>query len=395
MTSITKADLHLISFQQLRDKTLNMVSQLTEADANAQPIIDVSPPKWHLAHTTWFFERFILMEYLPNYSVFNNDFHFLFNSYYESEGERVPRDQRGFQTRPELKDVIAFRNHVDRGMIALFQETETINERLNYLIELGLQHEQQHQELLWTDIKYILGKQALSPIYASDNPDRKLGMEGDSRWIEKPEGIYHIGFEGEDFSFDNELGRHRVFLEPYSISSALVTNAEYLEFIEDGGYQNFRFWLSEAWAWLKETGIESPEYWKKEGSEWMRYSLDGWQKPNPNAPVSHISYYEADAFASWKGQRLATEQEWEAASDDFEHGKLWEWTASAYLPYPGFTKELGAIGEYNGKFMINQMVLRGSSVATAAGHSRKSYRNFFPPDKRWQFSGIRLCKSNI
>ncbi len=392
MSSTLQTQRLLLDFTESRQRTLNILSALSESDTVVQPIIDVSPPKWHIAHTTWFFERFILMDFLPGYSIYNEEYHFLFNSYYESAGERVPRDQRGFQTRPVLKDIIEFRHHVDSSMKILLESERSEDERLKFLLQLGLQHEQQHQELLWTDIKYILGKQALSPKYDSENPDRAINSEQKPTWINMPEGIYSIGFQGDGFCFDNELGRHRVFLEPYQISSSLVTNAEYLEFIGDGGYQKFNFWLSEAWAWVKSQGIDSPEYWKKFNGTWKRYSLDGWKELNPNEPVSHISYFEADAFAAWKGMRLPTEQEWEAASEHFKFGKLWEWTASAYLPYPGFKKEAGAIGEYNGKFMINQMVLRGSSVATAPGHSRSSYRNFFPPEKQWQFSGLRLCK---
>lgn len=375
-----------------RQNTLDIISRLQEADTGVQPIIDVSPPKWHAAHTTWFFERFILMEYMKDYAIFDESFHFLFNSYYESAGERVPRDQRGMQTRPPLKDVIDFRAYVDLNMERLLREQE-LNEKAEFLVQLGLQHEQQHQELLWTDLKYILGKQALSPAYDGPNPDQKLVMDRQTEeWIHMEEGIYQVGFEGEEFSFDNERKRHRVFLEEFRIAQKPISNKEYLEFIEAGGYSDFKYWLSEGWAWVKEHGIEAPEYWERTENGWKQYTLNGWEPVDPDKTLCHVSYFEADAFAAWKGCRLPREEEWEAAADQMNWGEVWEWTQSAYLPYPGFKKEDGAIGEYNGKFMINQMVLRGASVATAKGHSRKSYRNFFHPDKRWQYSGIRLCK---
>lgn len=381
----------LDQFKFHRQKTTEILAPLSEADASMQPIVDVSPPKWHAAHTTWFFERFVLMNHKEDYQPFDLTLHYLFNSYYESIGERVARHKRGDQSRPDLLTVLEFRSYVDEHM-AQFLKNYSATDELDYIIQIGLQHEQQHQELLWTDIKYILGKQALDLHYEGNNPDDLHSSASEQLWIDIPEGIYMVGYEGNDFHFDNEGAPHRVFLEQYSIRKGLVTASEYMEFIEDGGYSNFEYWLSEAWEWIKKEKIEAPEYWRLNDGNWEHFTLNGWTRVKPNEAIRHISYYEADAFAAWKGCRLAKEEEWEVAADHIDWGELWEWTGSSYLPYPGFKKAKGAIGEYNGKFMINQMVLRGRSLATAEGHSRRSYRNFFHPDKRWQYAGIRLVQ---
>jgi len=361
---------------------------LSTEDHLSQPNTDVSPPKWHLGHTTWFFETFILKSFKPGYQEFDETFNFLFNSYYESVGTRLLRDMRGTMTRPPLEKVYAYRNYVNEHM------TEYLNEKPDSksleLLELGLNHEQQHQELFLTDFKYILGVQPFYPMY--DKGFKESLPENNSGWASVDEGLYEIGHNDEGFCFDNELGHHKVFLPAFEISKKLVTNENWLQFIEAGGYQDFQYWHSEGWAWVNDENIEAPLYWEKKDGEWYRFSLAGLEKVNPKDPVAHISYYEAYAYAEWAGMRLPTEAEWEVASNQFDWGQRWEWTDSAYLPYPGFTKPEGAVGEYNGKFMISQMVLRGNSVATSPGHSRKTYRNFFHPPLRWQFTGLRLAK---
>lgn len=354
-----------------------------------QPVAFVSPPKWHLAHSTWFFETFILKNYKPDYQVFHDDFNYLFNSYYNNVGDRVLRTDRGNMTRPSVEKVYAYRQYVDQHMEDLLDTLED-PEALK-LIELGLHHEQQHQELLVTDIKYILGHNPTFPVYSheqslSDARNRQSG------WLSVEEGVYNVGYAGDGFCFDNELGRHKVYIQPFEINKSLVTNAEYLEFMQAGGYTDFNLWLDEGWSWVKENEIKAPMYWHRINGEWHTYTLAGLEKLDPDAVLSHVSYYEAAAFAQWKGLRLPTEFEWEVAADQLDWGQRWEWTNSAYLPYPGFTKAAGAVGEYNGKFMVNQMVLRGASVATSPKHSRKSYRNFFHAPERWQFTGIRLVK---
>jgi ergothioneine biosynthesis protein EgtB len=379
-------------FDSIRNHTHTICAPLKIEDYIPQPVHFVSPPKWHLAHSTWFFEQFILKEHLPGYEIFNEDFCFLFNSYYNTIGKRVFRADRGNITRPTVEDVYKYRAYINVNMqLLLSTKSKTKIPILKELVELGLNHEQQHQELLITDIKYILGHNPIFPVYdLTKNWENQENT--DFGFVKIPEGIYEIGFNGHGFSFDNEHGKHKVYLNGFEISKALVTNAEYLEFITVGGYQNFNYWLDEGWAWVTEHKIEAPLYWHFIDGEWHYYTIAGLQKVNPNAIVTHISFYEAAAFAEWKNMRLPTEFEWEIASDQLEWGKRWEWTHSAYLPYPGFKKQDGAIGEYNGKFMINQMVLRGASCATASGHSRKTYRNFFHADERWQFTGIRLVK---
>lgn len=375
-------------YNSVRKHTENICEHLQTEDFVPQPVNFVSPPKWHLAHTTWFFEQFVLKEHLPDYKVFDDDFCFLFNSYYNTVGKRVFRADRGNITRPGVQEVLEYRAYVDMHIQILLQLK---SEELKDLLELGLNHEQQHQELLLTDIKYILGNNPIFPVYNEDL-DWEDDTNSETGFIQIEEGIYEIGHNSEDFSFDNEHGYHKVYLHEFEISKALVTNSEYLEFINAGGYKNFKFWLDEGWSWITENKIEAPLYWHKIDGEWFYYTMNGLQKVNLETALTHISFYEASAFAEWKKMRLPTEFEWEIASDKFDWGKRWEWTNSAYLPYPNFKKPKGAIGEYNGKFMVNQMVLRGSSCATSPNHSRKTYRNFFHADERWQFNGIRLVK---
>lgn len=373
-------------YHRVRKHTESITAVLQTEDFVAQPAAFVSPPKWHLAHTSWFFEEFLLTKYLDGYKPFSPDFSFLFNSYYNNVGKRVLRHERGAITRPGIAEVMEYRRYVDMHMDLLMQLQKMEVEAVVYL---GINHEQQHQELLFTDIKFILGSNPTHPVYSEDNNwEQQEVMPGDP--IIMPEGIYEIGHRGEGFSFDNEHGRHKAFLHEFELNGHLATNAEYIEFIADGGYTNFNLWLDEGWAWVKANNITGPMYWLQD--ERKHFTLSGLQEINPNAPVTHISYYEATAFAEWKGMRLPTEQEWEAASHLFTWGTRWEWTGSAYLPYPGFHRPEGAVGEYNGKFMISQMVLRGASCATPAGHSRPTYRNFFHPCERWQYTGIRLAK---
>lgn len=377
------------AYNSVRKYSEHICEPLETEDYVPQPVPFVSPPKWHLAHSTWFFETFILKSSIENYQVFDPDFNYLFNSYYNNVGERTLRTDRGNVTRPTTKAVYAYRQHVDACMNDLL-ENELDDTTLS-LIELGLHHEQQHQELLVTDIKYILGHNPLFPVY---RPGHNLvdGVNTETGFLKIPEGVYDIGFAGEGFCFDNELGRHKVYLHDFDISKSLVTNEEYIEFMNAGGYQDFNLWLDEGWSWVNANAIQSPMYWHKINGEWHYYTLAGLQKVNPKAILSHISFFEASAFAQWKGMRLPTEVEWEIASVNLDWGARWEWTNSAYLPYPGFSKAEGAVGEYNGKFMINQMVLRGASVATSPEHSRRTYRNFFHTHERWQYTGIRLVK---
>lgn len=376
-------------FLETRAQTEIICEPLQIEDYVVQPITDVSPPKWHLGHTSWFFEEFILKKHLPDYKIFDKDFAYVFNSYYESVGEKVVRTDRGNLSRPTVEQVYEYRTYVTKAMAGFLQED--IPQEIKSVIEIGIHHEKQHQELLLTDIKYILGNNPLLPKYNEAFKENSI-ENFEQEWLEVPEGIYEIGHEGNGFSYDNELGRHKVFLNAFSISNKLTTNGEYLEFMEADGYKDVLLWHSEAWEWLKTDEISAPLYWHKVGGVWHQYTFGGLKKLDKNAPLSHVSYYEAAAFAQWKKMRLPTEFEWEAAQSKFEWGKRWEWTESAYLPYPNFTKPEGALGEYNGKFMVNQKVLRGASIATSEDHSRKTYRNFFHPHLRWQFTGIRLVK---
>lgn len=388
---IKRNDMALLKeYKKLREYSLEQVSYLKPEDFVVQPVDFVSPAKWNLAHTSWFFEEFILKPHIPGYVVFNKAFSFLFNSYYVNVGERLTRGHRGVMTRPELAEVMEYRAYVDRAMEALLTEGLE-NKKMLELTVLGINHEQQHQELFLSDIKYIFGHQPLLPVY-NKKASFEMGEAGEGKWIMLVEGIYEIGFNGPGFSFDNEHVRHKVYIHDFEIRDKLVSNGEYLEFINEGGYQNPNFWHSDAWTWLTNENVKSPLYWQKSKTGWSYYTLSGHKEIDPNAPVTHISYYEAFAFAQWAGYRLPTEFEWEAASDFFKWGERWEWTESAYLPYPGYKKAAGAVGEYNGKFMVNQKVLRGASLATTKGHSRKTYRNFFHPHLSWQFTGIRLAR---
>jgi ergothioneine biosynthesis protein EgtB len=377
-------------FQEVRSFSEELCAPLETEDYIPQPTVDVSPPKWNIAHTTWFFEEMILKRFAENYEVFNPDFGYLFNSYYNTIGERTRRDNRGDLSRPTVAEVYAYRKYVDARMAELL--AREVSNEIKDLVVLGLNHEQQHQELFLTDFKFVLSRNPLFPVYKENFAPEENSETKQGGFVEIKEGVYEIGFAGEGFCFDNELGRHKVFLHDFSISENLVTNAEFLEFIEDGGYQNFNLWHSEGWDWVNQNAVGAPLYWTNRDGEWLTFTLSGLREIKPDAPVCHVSFYEAAAFAEWKGLRLPTEFEWETACENFAWGLRWEWTNSAYLAYPNFKKAAGAVGEYNGKFMINQMVLRGASVATPAGHSRATYRNFFHPHLRWQFTGIRLAK---
>ncbi|PWJ58798.1 ergothioneine biosynthesis protein EgtB [Dyadobacter jejuensis] len=376
-------------FYKVRNRSIEICKPLQVEDYIPQPVPFISPAKWHLAHTSWFFETFILKPYLQGYCAFHEDFGFLFNSYYNNVGKRLFRANRGNITRPGVVEVYDYRAHVDQGIRQLLLHS-TAPAVLN-LLELGLQHEQQHQELMLTDIKYTLGHNPTFPVYdpAAQFHPREDGKPG---YLSLEEGLYEIGHQGNGFCFDNELGKHKVYLPSFQIANQLVTNGEYLSFMEAGGYSDFNLWLDEGWSWLNENKVEAPLYWHKMEGKWFHYTLAGLKEVDPNTVLTHINYYEASAFAQWAGKRLPTEFEWEVASKHLEWGKRWEWTNSAYLAYPGFEKAPGAVGEYNGKFMVNQMVLRGASSATSEGHSRATYRNFFHAHHRWQFTGLRLAQ---
>ncbi|GAA4384302.1 ergothioneine biosynthesis protein EgtB [Hymenobacter koreensis] len=416
-------------YAAVRSQTAEICRPLLPEDTVVQPVIDVSPPKWHLAHTTWFFETFLLAKHLPGYQVFHEQYAFLFNSYYNSLGSRVNRADRGTLSRPPLADVYAYRAYVDEHMARLLAPyADASDVPFAELFELGLQHEQQHQELLVTDIKYILSTNPLAPAYRTDAPAPGNATAPPPAWLRVSGGIGTIGYQPTNgdapgFCFDNELPVHRTYVDDFELQNRLVTNAEYLQFMAAGGYQDFRHWLGEGWDLVQAEGWQAPLYWVERDGQWLRYTHHGLQLLDLAAPVTHISFYEADAYAHWAGARLPTEAEWELAArhfspniengnflessrfdpaplaadaaDDECHqlfGDCWEWTYSAYHPYPGYQKAAGALGEYNGKFMINQMVLRGGSCATPVSHIRTSYRNFFHADKRWQFSGIRLAR---
>jgi ergothioneine biosynthesis protein EgtB len=383
---------HLVEdYKIIRQKTEEICRPLEKEDYVVQPIADVSPPKWHLGHTTWFFETFILKQHLVGYKEFNSRYNFVFNSYYETVGARVIRTDRGNLSRPSVDDVYAYREYVD-GFMVKFIGSMQRSGSLAELIILGLNHEQQHQELLFTDLKFILGHNPLFPAYTTSNVAVKESEDRLEGYLKIEEGVYEIGFQGNGFCFDNELGRHKVYIQAFEISRDLITNAEFLEFMNDGGYQDFRHWHAEGWDWVQQSQAKAPLYWHNLEGEWLNYTLQGLKEITAEESLCHINFYEAAAFASWKGMRLPTEMEWEIASNQLDWGTRWEWTGSAYLPYPGFSKAPGAIGEYNGKFMVNQMVLRGSSTATPAGHSRNTYRNFFHPKHQWQFTGLRLAR---
>lgn len=399
-------------YQQVRQLSEQICQPLAIEDYGIQSMPDVSPPKWHLAHTTWFFETFVLLPNLPEYEVFHPKFGYLFNSYYEAIGVRHPRSERGLLSRPTVEEIYRYRAYVDDAMRSLLSQPE-----LAPLIELGLHHEQQHQELLLTDIKHILAINPLRPVYQQNQLASPSRVAAQERWLDYPGGLYTIGHDSSDFAFDNESPRHQVYLQDYWLAARLVTNGEYLEFMQHGGYSKPEYWLAEGWTIAQTQQWQAPLYWEQIDGDWWMMTLSGMRPVNPDEPICHVSYYEADAYARWAGKRLPTEAEWEVAAaqvpiqgnlletgqlhpmaaiastrPDQLFGDVWEWTQSAYLPYPRYQPAAGAVGEYNGKFMCNQMVLRGGSCATAHSHIRASYRNFFPPSTRWQFSGIRLCE---
>jgi ergothioneine biosynthesis protein EgtB len=380
---VRASDILVEQFRRTRCASVSLAEHLSDADATVQSMPDASPTKWHLAHTTWFFETFILRDHVPGYRVFDPAYHYLFNSYYDGEGDRHARPRRGMLTRPSLDEIVAYRAHVDGTLIE-------IPDTARDLVELGCQHEAQHQELLLTDILHLFAQNPLCPAYRND--EAKITSPEVSKWIDGRGGIVEIGHDDHSFAFDCEGPRHRVFLEPHQIASRLVTNGEWHAFIADGGYRRPELWLSDGWAWRQNEGISSPLYWQSEGV----FGLSGLKAIDNEAPVMHVSHYEADAFARWAGGRLPTEFEWEAAAGLDGVTQMfdcaWQWTSSAYLPYPRFRAAPGAVGEYNGKFMSGQMVLRGSSHATPAWTARATARNFFPPTARWQFSGLRLAR---
>ena len=405
-------------FIEVRRQTLNICSPLKVEDYVVQPVVDVSPPKWHLGHTTWFFETFILIPNKKGYKLFDEAYGFVFNSYYETVGNRVLRTDRGNLSRPSVEEVYQYRAHVEAHMLDYFNSLNEVPSDIVYVLELGLQHEQQHQELLLYDIKYILGHNPLFPAYKSIEKPKIQKSIHSIDFLKVEKGNYQIGHDKEGFCFDNEKGVHTIHLHNFEIADRLISNEEYLEFIEAGGYQKFQYWFSEAWGWINDDKIKSPMYWHNIDGEWHYYTLGGLKRLDLNEPVAHISMYEADAFSKWKNMRLPTEFEWEVACKQYHLpnqvqtnfveselfaptfeidknqflGNLWEWTNSAYLSYPYFKTDGGAIGEYNGKFMINQMVLKGGSYASPLNHIRPTYRNFFHPHLQWQFSGIRLAR---
>ncbi len=389
-------------YESTRHLSERILAPLSAEDCAIQSMADASPTRWHLAHTTWFFETFLLKS-LAGYEVYDVSFEYLFNSYYNAVGEQFPRSQRGLISRPGLKETLAYRRHVDQAMADLLA-AENLTPDQSQVLAIGLNHEQQHQELMLTDIQHVLSCNPLDPIY---QPDRVTSENlSELSWISVDEALAWIGTDTDDFAFDNERPRHRFFLDAYRIANRCVTNGEYLAFMSDGGYERPEFWLSQGWNTVREQGWRAPMYWSRSGDGWNQFTLAGRRPVRDQDSVSHVSYFEADAYARWAGCRLPTEQEWEyAVLQDLPSqaspnprlgdaiGNLWQWTASQYIAYPGYRPPPGALGEYNGKFMCNQFVLRGGSHATPPGHIRPTYRNFFPPEARWQFSGIRLARN--
>jgi ergothioneine biosynthesis protein EgtB len=401
------------AYAAVRSLSLDIAANLSEAEASLQPMPDASPAKWHLAHTTWFFETFVLRDRLPDYRLFDARWAYLFNSYYEGEGDRLARDRRGMIGRPSLAEVRAYRAHVDAALLDAFPDLPAD------LIALGLQHEQQHQELMLMDLQAALAENPLHPPAWPPTPAKVGEPAPPLRWIDGVSGLVEIGAGDEGFAFDCERPRHRHFLVPHALASRPVTNDEWADFIADGGYAEPRLWLADGWAWVRANDVTAPLYWMQNEAGWDRFGLDGRRRLDPAAPVAHVSYFEADAYARWAGARLPTEAEWEAAAAGADplgghqldaagpvqprrspdgdgcadlFGNVWEWTASAFLPYPGFRPAAGTVGEYNGKFMVSQMVLKGGCCATPRGHLRASYRNFFYPHQRWMFAGLRLAR---
>jgi ergothioneine biosynthesis protein EgtB len=404
-------------FQQVRDFSESLCSPLATEDYVVQSMPDCSPTRWHLAHVSWFFETFLLKPNVSDYVSPNPAYVYLFNSYYNAVGDKYPRPQRGLVTRPTVAEVYQYRAHVDEHVQDLLECAEPDEfARIEPIVTLGLNHEQQHQELIVTDLKHMLSHNPLHPVYV--DPPRDSPIDACSLgWVDFDEGVYWIGHAGDEFAFDNEMPRHRVFIHPFKLATRPVSNAEYLEFMHDGGYDRPEFWLSMGWATVQQEGWRAPLYWEEHDGTWFQFTLSGLQRVNPSETAVHLSYFEADAYARWAGARLPTEAEWEVAAagtridgnfaDDGRFhpttpvangsaltamfGGVWEWTQSSYSAYPGFRTAPGALGEYNGKFMCNQYVLRGGSCATPLSHIRPTYRNFFPPEARWQFSGVRLA----
>lgn len=411
----------LSRFEDVRQATAMLAEPLSDEDCGGQSMTDASPVKWHLAHTTWFFETFVLERFEPAFRPFHPAFRMLFNSYYNGVGDQYPRSQRGLITRPGMDEVWDYRADVDARITALLlvatSSEQDSHSELQRLIELGLQHEQQHQELILTDVQHLLWHNPLHPAYygqplSGDHPQRNSVAAAALQWLPIEGGVVQVGNSGEGFQYDNELPRHRQYLEPYALASRLVSNADYQAFVDAGGYRDPSLWLSEGWAWLNAGArpITHPLYWERYDDTWHEFSLYGLQPLQAECPATHLCYFEADAYARWAGARLPTEAEWEHATATTPNGGLghdtadghileqlfdaaWQWTCSSYAPYPGYAPQAGAIGEYNGKFMVNQYVLRGGSRLTPPGHTRPSYRNFFPAHARWQCTGIRLARS--
>ena len=405
-------------FKEVREFSHKICETLQTEDYVIQSMPDVSPTKWHLAHTSWFFEAFVIKEMMPHYKSKFPQYNFLFNSYYTQVGERWARPRRGLLSRPTVQDVYAFRKYIDDNMYELFdQVSEDDFAKIAVVIDIGLNHEQQHQELIITDIKHVLSINPLHPVFKETKVNYSNEIPS-MNWVKFDEGIFEMGYDGDGFFFDNEKPKHKALVLDFQIADRLVTNKEYIEFMEDDGYKRPTLWLSDGIATVESQGWQAPLYWEKVDNEWWNFTLSGYRKVNPAEPVCHVSFYEAEAFARWAGARLATEAEWELAAGDLKYegnfvenenyhpvplsnkknglnqmyGDVWEWTRSDYSPYPGYIIPPGAIGEYNGKFMSGQIVLRGGSCATPVSHIRNTYRNFFPHSARWQFMGIRLAK---